>query len=133
VEFVPPTPFGKTGNYWPHFLALPASGDDALLVAPSEEILGAAMGNIFLVIRDELVTPAHPVRKGVVRDWILDRFPARELPLTRADLPRATAAFVTNSRLGISPLSAIDGEELPGDSVVEAIASRYRTEVLRVG
>jgi branched-subunit amino acid aminotransferase/4-amino-4-deoxychorismate lyase len=129
VEFTPATPFGKTGCYWPHFLARPASGEEAILCAPDGRLLGGAMTNLFLVRDGRLLTPREPVRRGIVREWI----GGEETDLTRDDLAKADAAFLTNSRLGLLPLTHIDGRKLPGDPLVEMIWQRYRTEVLRVG
>jgi branched-subunit amino acid aminotransferase/4-amino-4-deoxychorismate lyase len=129
VPFTPATPFGKTGNYWPHFLARPASGEEPILCAPDGALLGGAMANLFLVRDGKIFTPAAPIRHGVVRDWI----GAAECPLTRADLATAEAAFLTNSRLGLCMLTALDGRELSGDPLVEKTWQRYRAEVLRVG
>jgi branched-subunit amino acid aminotransferase/4-amino-4-deoxychorismate lyase len=129
VEFTPATPFGKTGCYWPHFLARPASGEEAILCMTGGRVLSGAMANLFLVRNGRLLTPREPVRRGVVRDWI----GGEEVDLTRADLAHADAAFLTNSRLGVLPLTHIDGRELPGDPLVETIWQRYRAEVLRVG
>ncbi|HEY8900239.1 MAG TPA: aminotransferase class IV [Chthoniobacterales bacterium] len=127
VAFTPATPFGKTGNYWPHFLARPASGDEAILCAPNGTLLGGAMANLFLVRDGNLLTPRHPVRRGVVRAWTV----GIEADLTRADLATAEAAFLTNSRLGLCALTVIDGRELPDHPLVTTTWERYRSEVLR--
>lgn len=129
MEFTPALPFGKTGNYWPHFLARPANGDDAILCTPAGLLLGGAMSNLFLLIDGTLRTPRQPVRRGVIRRWI----GAEEADLTRDDLLRARAAFLTNSRLGICLLTAIDDRELPGDPVIGELWSRYAREVLHAG
>jgi branched-subunit amino acid aminotransferase/4-amino-4-deoxychorismate lyase len=128
VEFTPVTPFGKTGCYWPHFLARPGSGEEAILCAPDGRLLGGAMANLFLTRNGRLLTPREPVRRGVVCDWV----GGEEIDLMRDDLSRADAAFLTNSRIGALTLTHIDGRELPGDSLVEEIWQRYRAEVLRV-
>jgi branched-subunit amino acid aminotransferase/4-amino-4-deoxychorismate lyase len=129
VEFTPATSFGKTGCYWPHFLARPVSGEEAILCAPDGRVLSGAMANLFLVSNGRLLTPREPVRRGVVRDWI----GGEEADLTRADLAKVDAAFLTNSRLGMLPLTRIDGRELRGDPLVETVWQRYCAEVLRVG
>jgi branched-subunit amino acid aminotransferase/4-amino-4-deoxychorismate lyase len=129
VEFLPALPFGKTGNYWPHFLARPAGGGDAILCSPGGALLGGSMSNLFLVINGEILTPRRPVRRGVVRDWI----GAKEADLTREDLKKNAPAFLTNSRMGICALTSIDGRALGVDPIVEALWARYRAEVLRVG
>lgn len=126
VEFTPAVPFGKTGNYWPHFLARPASGE-AILCRPDGLLLGGSMSNLFLVIDGKLVTPRAPVRRGVVRDWIA----GLDTDLSRADLDRASAAFLTNSRMGMCLLTSIDGRPLAIDPICETLWQRYRAEVLR--
>jgi branched-subunit amino acid aminotransferase/4-amino-4-deoxychorismate lyase len=128
-EFTPALPFGKTGNYWPHFLARPTGGGEAILCTPEGLLLGGAMANLFLILDDELRTPRQPVRRGIVREWIA----APEADLTRNDLSKATAAFLTNSRLGLCLLAEIDGRKLDGDARIDAIWERYRREVLRAG
>ncbi len=129
AQFTPALPFGKTGNYWPHFLVRPAGGDEAILYTPQGLLLGGAMANLFLIIDGIPVTPQRPVRRGVIRDWV----GAREADLTRDDLSGAQAAFLTNSRIGIRNLVSIDGRELAGDPLVATIWERYRREVLRAG
>lgn len=129
VTFTPATPFGKTGNYWPHFLARPASGEEPILCDSEGALLGGAMANLFLVRDGKVFTPSAPIRHGVVREWLN----ATESMLTRADLASADAAFLTNSRFGLCELTVIDGRPLPGDAVAAAIWQRYRTEVLHVG
>jgi branched-subunit amino acid aminotransferase/4-amino-4-deoxychorismate lyase len=133
VEFVAPTPYGKTGNYWPHFLARPISGDEAILCSPGGLVLCGAMANLFLVQDGALITPERPVRNGVVRQWVFDGFAADQAPIKRDELGLVEDAFLTNSRLGIHRLSSIDGRELPGSSLTEAVWRKYRTEVLRAG
>ena len=129
VEFTPALPFGKTGNYWPHFLARPASGDEAILCTPQGLLLGGCMSNLFLILDDALATPRQPIRRGVVRDWVA----AGEADLTRDDLARATAAFLTNSRFGLCELTAVDGRSLEGDARIGQIWRRYHAEVLGGG
>ena len=129
VEFTPALPFGKTGNYWPHFLARPADGSEAILCQADGRVLGGTMSNLFLICGGELLTPGHPIRSGVIRDWVR----AREADLERGDLLQASSAFLTNSRFGIHALTSIDGRTLAVDPRVESLWQRYATEVLRAG
>jgi branched-subunit amino acid aminotransferase/4-amino-4-deoxychorismate lyase len=133
VEFVAPTPYGKTGNYWPHFLARPASGDEAILCSPGGLVLCGAMANLFVVRDGALITPEKPVRNGVVRQWVLDGFAVDSASIRRDELDLVEDAFLTNSRVGIHRLSSIDGRELPGSSLAEGVWRKYRAEVLRAG
>lgn len=126
VPFTPATPFGKTGNYWPHFLARPADGTEAILHRPDGTLLGGAMANLVLVREGRLLTPAHPTRRGVVCDW-LEAVPAS---LTLADLASADEAFLTNSRVGLLALTAIGGNGPYASAKTRSLWLRYRTEVL---
>jgi branched-subunit amino acid aminotransferase/4-amino-4-deoxychorismate lyase len=134
VDFTPALPFGKTGNYWPHFAARPEDGSDAILCRPDGRLLGGSMSNLFLILDGVLVTPRLFIRRGVVGDWIA--FLGEGLDhgdLTREDLTRATSAFLTNSRMGLCALTSIDGRELEIHPLVESIWASYRREVLRAG
>jgi len=134
VDFTPALPFGKTGNYWPHFAARPKDGSDAILCRPDGRLLGGSMSNLFLILDGALVTPRLSVRRGVVGNWIAFGHNGLEHgDLTRDDLPRVTSAFLTNSRMGLCALTSIDGRELEIDPRVESLWARYRREVLRVG
>lgn len=137
VPFVPATPFGKTGNYWPHLLAQPANGDQAILHRPDGTLLGGATANLLLFLDGRWLTPAHPTRRGVVCDWV-SPMPA---DLTLADLATAEEICLTNSRVGIVGLSAIshDGPYRSHKShrsyttyQSQALWLRYRAEVLDV-
>jgi branched-subunit amino acid aminotransferase/4-amino-4-deoxychorismate lyase len=138
MEFVQAVPFGKTGNYWPHILARGRASGEAILCAPDGQLLSGAMANLFLLKGDRLITPRRPVRRGVIRDWVLakarEEFPSTqfEADLTQSDLEDCDAAFLTNSRIGICRLEAIDARELSEHPFIGALWERYRQEVLNV-
>jgi branched-subunit amino acid aminotransferase/4-amino-4-deoxychorismate lyase len=140
---VTPTPFvtvlggWKTGNYWPNVKALTLARengfDEALIVNIERVVISAAMANVFFLIGGILQTPAAEigVRQGVVRQWIMRTRPIREGRLSLETIRAAEECFLTNSRLGVMPVSHIEGRPLPSRSAGEALLGLYRERILR--
>ena len=91
------------------------------------------MANVFFLIDGTLRTPAADigVRRGVVRQWITRMTPVREDRLSLEDVSAAEECFLTNSRIGVMPVSQIQGRALPSRSTGEALAGLYRERILR--
>ncbi|MGA0110792.1 MAG: aminotransferase class IV [Chthoniobacterales bacterium] len=100
----------KTANYRMQCAAQAAARadgfDHALLFDEEGRVLSAAMGNVFFVMDGELCTPSLSlaVRPGVMRSWVMDRQPAREIECPAWRMEEAGEIFLTNSRLGVMPL-----------------------------
>lgn len=126
VPFVPATPFGKTACYWPHFLAQPIGSHPAILHRPDGFLIGGAMGNLLLLRDGRWLTPASPIRRGVVCDWVCPT----PTDLTLADLATAEEIALTNSRLGILALTSIGTDRSYATGQSHVLWQRYRTEIL---
>ena len=129
-----PRPGGwKSGNYWQNIEALGqakrAACDEALLFNPAGMLVGAAMANVFLQINGKWVTPALETgaRDGVVRSWVLSHFIANEEILESRDVARCSAAFITNSRIGIRSVRELDGRPLADDAA--GIQQKYFDDI----
>ncbi|HEY5707018.1 MAG TPA: aminotransferase class IV [Terrimicrobiaceae bacterium] len=126
----------KTGNYWPHVRAFAAArndGFDEVLVLNIEgTVVSASMANVFFVFGDALCTPAGHTgaRQGVIRGWIKEMTSVEESLLSLNEIKRADECFLTNSRLGVMPVSEIEGRRLPSRNRGEALAALYRESVL---
>jgi 4-amino-4-deoxychorismate lyase len=135
--FEPPFPGIKSANYWLHIAArraaMESGADDALLFDACGHLVGATMANVFLHLDGEWHTPSldSGARDGVVRDWLLRHHPVRQSALTTADTARASAAFLTNSRIGIQAVSALDARTLPPDGPVPPLWRSYHDVVLK--
>jgi len=109
----------KTANYWQNIAALRAAldagFDDALLFDTRGFVVSASSSNVFLLIDGTWFTPAAQsgARKGVVRAWVLGQIRAHESLIRGEEVPLVQAGFITNSRLGIAPIMAIGGQDLP--------------------
>jgi 4-amino-4-deoxychorismate lyase len=127
----------KTGNYWPNLRALSQARengfDETLIVNIERVVISAAMANAFFLIGGVLHTPATDLgaRQGVVRQWIKKMTPIREARLSLEDIGAAEECFLTNSRLGVMPVSQIAGRFLPSRGTGEALAGMYRERILR--
>jgi branched-subunit amino acid aminotransferase/4-amino-4-deoxychorismate lyase len=114
-----PRPGGwKSGNYWQNIDALGwarrTDCDEALVFNPAGMLVGAALANVFLQLDGTWVTPALETgaRDGAVRSWVMGRLGAGEGILDSRDLARCSAAFLTNSRVGVRSVRELDGRPL---------------------
>jgi len=133
-----PGPGGwKTGNYWQNVeasaFARESGADDALLFNPAGGLVCASMANVFLEVAGGWKTPALEAgpREGVVRAWAIENLPAEESLLDADSLARATACFVSNSRIGIRQVRELEGRALP-TTAAGALQNLYRKNVLRI-
>jgi len=123
----------KSGNYLAHCLALRDvrghGADEALILDAGGRVVSCAMGNLLVWPRsgDSILTPspASGGRSGAVLSWVRGAANLREKILVAADLRRARALAVTNSRLGVMPVSRLDGRDLPDPSPSLTLARRY--------
>lgn len=135
-------PWGeKSGNYLAHCTALrmarEAGADEALVTDTRGRAISAAMGNLLVWMREErgardqgevrLFTPASTsgARSGAVLGWVRSRLDVIERDLTARDLSKAVAMAVTNSRIGVMPVSALDDRALPDPSLSRELALLY--------
>ncbi len=127
----------KTLSYLDNVLArreARASGaDEALMLNTRGEIACAASGNLFWIAQDRLFTPALEcgVLDGIVRGQVLEAAAAMgvETHEVRSDsrvLAEAVAVVLTNSLVGVVPVRELDGRDLEGHRLVEALSSRCR-------
>jgi branched-subunit amino acid aminotransferase/4-amino-4-deoxychorismate lyase len=94
-----------------------AGFDSALLVDTQGNIEEAAHANIFFKFDDGWATPPADggLLPGTVRQFLLKQSPVpiREIAVPLARLPEVREAFVTNSNIGIIPVTQIDNQSLP--------------------
>jgi branched-subunit amino acid aminotransferase/4-amino-4-deoxychorismate lyase len=108
----------KTANYWRHCEALAharARGfGEALLFNDHAELVSVCCANVFLVHDENLSTPPRPsgCRLGVAREWVIKRRKVQEHRLRREDVLSADEIFLTNSWVGVMPVSTLEGRPL---------------------
>jgi branched-subunit amino acid aminotransferase/4-amino-4-deoxychorismate lyase len=107
--------------------------DEAIFFDSGGELLEGTATNIFVVARGETRTPGiqTPILPGIVRAEVLrlgagGRF--KEANVTLAQALKADEVFVTNSLIGIMPVSRIDGREydLSRNPVTRSVMRAFR-------
>ncbi len=108
----------KTANYWFNCDALAQTRarklDEALIFNDHAELISACCANVFLVHGERVLTPSRGsgCRLGVVREWVIARRKVTERRLRREDVLNADEIFLTNSWLGVMPVSTLEGRPL---------------------
>jgi 4-amino-4-deoxychorismate lyase len=95
---------------------------EGIVFSSSGNLVSATSSNVFLVRESCLLTPridvcgvAGVMRRVVLREARRVGIPARECELRARDLQAADEVFLTNARIGIWPVRALDARELiPG-------------------
>jgi branched-subunit amino acid aminotransferase/4-amino-4-deoxychorismate lyase len=99
----------KSCNYLENLLALEEAKkrgfDEALRLNERDEIVSAAMANIFWVRDEELFTPDLETGclAGTTRELLLDNFAVRETKSKIDELDNADEIFLTSAGIGIRP------------------------------
>jgi branched-chain amino acid aminotransferase len=130
----PVMPGTKTGNYWPH-AELSAERaergvDEVLVFGSNDRLVSAATSNVFAFVAGRWVTPASATgcRCGVIRDWVFAQMACAEGEIARAEIAGAEELFVTNSWLGVQPVTAVDGRPLDTRRGA-AVAAQFAREI----
>ena len=110
--------------------------DEALMLNSRGEIACAAAANLFWIAQDQLFTPALEcgVLDGTVRAVVLALasqlgVPAREVRAERAALEAAQAVFLTNSLIGLRPVSYLDGRALVVHPLVTKLSALWEASL----
>jgi 4-amino-4-deoxychorismate lyase len=111
-------------------LAADARLAEGILFSSSGNLICGTMTNVFLVRESCLLTPridqcgvAGVMRRVVLREARQVGIPARECELRAENLQAADEIFLTNSRIGIWPVRALDGRELTPGPVTRHLQS----------
>lgn len=127
----------KTGNYWARLLLMTEAkrkGLREVILADDQNVLiSAGLANLFVVdSRGELRTPpcTTGARPGVVREWVLAQSEARESSLALSELEAAQEIFLTNSWIGIQPVSQVAEHRFDVGPVTRRMATKYARGVV---
>lgn len=128
----------KSGNYLPHLEALAAArkagGEEAVMIDARGRVVSGAMANLLVWMPSprgsadhglRLCTPAEGARSGTVLGWVRRRSDVHPCTLTPADLRRAHALALTNSRLGVMPVASLDGLPVRNISPAAELSATY--------
>lgn len=104
--------------------------DEAVQLNTDGQVAGAAAANLFWIEAGRLRTPALEcgVLDGVMRARVLAAAERLGAPVEvgafgAESLARAEAAFLTNSLIGVRPVSRLDGQALASSRLVDELAA----------
>ena len=107
---------------------------EALMLNHKGEVAECTGDNIFIIKREQLLTPPKDagILEGITRNAVLGLarslgIPAQEITLTRHDLLVADECFLTGSAAEVIPVISIDGRPI-GDGKVGPITKKLMTE-----
>lgn len=106
--------------------------DEALMLETNGNLACASAGNIFLWEGDRLITPSElcGILPGITRAALLELAPDMGIEVSEDEIAperiaRASGAFLTNSLMGLVPLSRIDGRDIPVHPLTARLAAAY--------
>ncbi len=112
--------------------------DEALLLNTNGEVAETAGGNLFWIYDDQVCTAptGRGVLPGITRAVVLEicqtlGLTANQRILKPEQLRQAAGIFITQSALGIIPVTAFDGQPVAPSPLVDRIADAYAEMVRR--
>jgi branched-chain amino acid aminotransferase len=132
----------KTMNKVTHVLArmeaVKRGADEALLVNTKGDVAEAASGNLFWIRRGKIYTvpTACGALPGITRATVLEiccslGLPTSEGVIKPGGLRRAEGIFITQSVLGIVPVTMLDGKPVASSPLPVLILNAYREMLAR--
>jgi 4-amino-4-deoxychorismate lyase len=107
---------------------------ELLVFSSSDHLVSGTMSNVFLVRQGHVLTPsldrcgvAGVMRRVILREAAADAVRTEERILSAADLASADEIFVSNARVGIWPIRALDERELGVGAVTRRLQARLST------
>ncbi len=125
----------KTFSYLTHWQARQAArahgADEAVLLNEHGDLASGAMTNLFWVEDGSLRTPAPEAgcRAGVIRRWVLGQTDVESGSYPLAALDLADEVFVTNSLIGIMPVTRFGDRHYPHGPVTGELMRKYRAAI----
>jgi 4-amino-4-deoxychorismate lyase len=107
--------------------------DEPLFLNNNGCLTEGATTNIFFVKEGCLYTPARKcgLLNGTVREWVMERYPVKEICVTPDDLQTFDEIFLTNALMGVMPVRSFEGTPLYVHTVAEQIFKDYKEEAIR--
>ena len=111
------------------------SSDEAIMLDEKENVVSVTQGNIYLIFGNKLLTPKLD-RCGVVgsrRSLILELARSLKMDAIEADISidqiqQANEVFISNSVIGIQPVTSIENHKLGQNPLTEKIQKAFLTK-----
>lgn len=131
-----PLVFHKSMNYGDNILEKRRTkelGIDELVFSNSKgELCEGSTTNLFFVKDGQLCTPpvSCGMLPGVMRRFVMEHFPVQEHILTKEDISDMEECFVTNSLMGIMPVTRLGEKEFTNRTITVHCQNSYADTIL---
>lgn len=121
----------KSLNYGEHILELRRARekgfDDCLFFNEQGYVTESTRANLFIIQRGKLITPpiSDGLLPGIIRQKTMDSFPVYEEHITRERLTSCQGAFLTNSLLGVMPISQIEDVRMKRHPLCQVVMDHF--------
>jgi len=128
-----PLTYIKTLNYGDNILekqrARSFGYDEPVFLNSRGELAEGAVTNIFFCKEGTIYTPAVEcgILPGIMREWIIEKFPVKEVKIFPEDISQFDEMFVTNSLLGIMPVVRLGAVKFSSRKCAEILYDHYKT------
>ncbi|MGN0485258.1 MAG: aminotransferase class IV [Lachnospiraceae bacterium] len=122
----------KTLNYGDNILekhhAHNIGYDEPLFLNMKGNLAEGATTNVFLVKNGQIFTPSFSsgLLPGIMRDWVMSQIPVREKILPGKVIEHCDEIFLTNSLLGVMPVSKFGHRKLPSQKIGRELMTKYQ-------
>ncbi len=130
-----PLTFHKTFNYGDCILekrrAHEVGVDERIFLNTRGEICEGTVCNVFFAREEKLYTPvlSSGMLPGIMRGFVMETCHTEEIVLHPEEVKNYTECFVTNSLMGIMPVSRLGEWTFPGRSLAKRLMARYQEQV----
>jgi len=106
---------------------------EGLMLDPAGYVIEGTMSNVFVVIGEELRTPGltdcgvEGVMRGLVLDTARAWLPVRVMPIEREDVMRAEELFLTNSLIGVWPITELASRKMEVGPITRRLQATLRS------
>lgn len=127
-----PLVFHKSMNYGDCILEKRRAGslgaDEMIFLNSRGEICEGTTTNIFFVKNGTIYTPplSCGLLPGILRHFLMESFPVEECILRKEDASQMDECFVTNSLMGVMPVTALGSKEYISHTVTRRCMEAYR-------
>ena len=125
--------------------------DEGIMFNLDGDVIEGTMSNIFWLKSGQLFTPdlSQEGIDGCVRRWVIDQYTQNVNAVAKAEtkavtkaviiekdakldqLLTADAVFLTNSLMGIQPVTQIDGQAIAQNNIIETLATEFNRQFIQ--
>lgn len=133
-----PLTYHKTMNYGDCMIekrkAVQRGLDEVIFLNTRGELCEGTATNIFFVRQGILYTPklSSGLLPGILRQYVIERYMVQEAVVSPEEILDVEECFVTNSLMGIMPVTRLAGVNFNKGSVTERLIQNYRTDISKI-